>query len=231
MERVSIATPEYIESGHYYEDARDWYNTRYILPINERTQYIIFSAISLFLLAVMLFNITLLFPTETKVPFFSKVDNFAKQYSVITPLGDPGLTVNQSIAKYLISRYIKAREEYYPSNADIEKKFYFVHQNSSAPLFKVYQEHMSTSDPDSPLLKYQLTSTRTIEILNIIFDENPQHPETMVVTFRATVNTNQVKETTNWQATLSFNLSDPVVSLYNNVPFEFTVTNYEVQKI
>jgi len=166
--------------GTYFKDALDWYLLRYVSPLCDRTIMLfvaIIGAISLFFLIQIIDG---LFPLVEKVPIVIR----SKDQSLYTPFiktlrseQNKGLSVDDAIAKYLLSIYVNDRESYDYRKSEVEdvnRKFNRLKNTSSYGEYKNFQLFMSKDNANSPLNEFGHNIYRTVEIKDVTFVTNQQ---------------------------------------------------------
>jgi len=166
--------------GTYFKDALDWYMFRYVSPLCDRTIMIfvaIVAAISLFFLIQIING---LFPLVEKVPIVIHSKDQSRYVPFIKSLRDPknkSLTVDDVIAKYLLSIYVNDRESYDFRRSEVEdvnRKFNRIKNASSFNEYKNFQLFMSKDNATSPLNEFGHNIFRTVEVQSVTFIENKQ---------------------------------------------------------
>ncbi|MBM5782188.1 MAG: hypothetical protein FJ368_02065, partial [Pelagibacterales bacterium] len=82
------------------------------------------------------------------------------------------MTVDESIAQYLLSIYVKDREGYDFSKAeisDVNKKFSRIKNTSSVDEYRRFQIIMSRDNPESPINQFGKDVSKQAEITSIVF--------------------------------------------------------------
>ncbi len=174
-----------VKDGSYFKDAQDWYFFRYVSPICDRT-LLIFGAIIAAVVLYCLFQMVQgMFPLVQRVPIFIRSVDQAYYFPDLIALKpkekfvkgqekfDPLITtVDEAVAKYLISTYVKEREGYDFSRAEIEDvnvKFNRIKNVSSASEYRAFQTIMSKDNPNSPILNFGLDVKKTVEVESVRF--------------------------------------------------------------
>ncbi len=182
----SEETKEYLEfikasvaDGSYFKDAWDWYFFRYVSPICDRTLLIfgaIIAAVVLYFLVVMVQSA---FPLVEKDPIFIRSTDQSLYFPHLVELRakkgkpnyDPSLvSVDDAVLKYLLSLYIKKREAYDFSKAevyDVNKKFNYVRNNSAPEEYEAFQRFMSKNNPDSPINNFGKNIRKTVTVQSV----------------------------------------------------------------
>ena len=168
----------------YFNDALDWYLFRYIAPICDRTLLIFGAMIAAVVLYFLIQLVEGAFPLVVKDPIFIRAKDQSREFPNLIQLKpkrgnvgyDPEIrTADESFAKYLLSYYVKNREGYDFSEAEIEevnKKFNRIRNLSSASEYRNFQTVMNKDNPNSPIRNFGLDVTKTIEIDSIKFTRN-----------------------------------------------------------
>lgn len=172
---------ESVEKKTYFKDALDWYFFRYVTPICDRT-LLIFGAIIASVVLFFLFQlIKTSFPLVEKVPVFIAADDPSVSFPNIVALkpkkGKEGYdqeikTVDEAIAKYMLSIYIKERESYDFSKAETEevnRKFNRVKNLSSSDEYRNFQLIMSPENPASPIKDFGYPVVKSVNIESVKF--------------------------------------------------------------
>ena len=160
---------ESVENGSYFKDALEWYMFRYVNPFCERTILLIVAAIAIFVTYNLFFTIKNMLPIKEQLPIIIKAKDEAVYFPVIKKLRDSKniRTVDEAIAKYLLIRYLKEREEYDFRRSDIEAvntKFNIIKNNSSPEEYRDFQSFMNENNPNSPIINFGKNVTRNINI-------------------------------------------------------------------
>ena len=170
-----------MSDGSYFKDALDWYFFRYVTVVCDRTLLIfggIVAAIVLYCLIEMLRGA---FPLVVKDPIFIKAHDQSNYFPSLIHLKpkkgerdfDPEIkTVDEAVAKYLISVYVNDRESYNFSKAEIEdvnRKFNRVRNNSSDSEYRNFQVLMSRDNPESPINNFGQNIAKTVNIESVRF--------------------------------------------------------------
>jgi type IV secretory pathway component VirB8 len=165
----------------YFNDAFDWYCFRYVTPICDRTLLIFGSVVAAVVLFFLINMIQGTFPLVEKVPIIVNSKDQSKYFSNLVDLKpkkdfpgyDPNITtVDEAIAKYLVSLYIKNREGFDFSKAevdDVNRKFIYVKNSSSDNEFRAFQLLMDKDNPDSPINYFGQDVKKTIKIFSFRF--------------------------------------------------------------
>lgn len=209
------------------------------------------AALSLFFLIQIIDG---LFPLVEKVPIVIR----SKDQSLYTPFiktlrndQNKNLTVDDAIAKYLLSIYVNDRESYDFRKSEVEdvnRKFNRIKNTSSFAEYKNFQLFMSKDNANSPLNEFGRNIFRTIEVKNVSFAENKQDyymalknffvsrlPSEAEVRFIIATHTfdeenNEKVEKVNYLAKIKFNFSgadrNAKVGIMN-----FAVTSYKLYKV
>lgn len=167
---------ESIESGDFYKESIKWYIFQYIRPIVDRNNMILFFLIGAFTTYILYTMINDTFPLVEEFPVIIKEKNTSLYNPVIKKLKnseeDKKLSVDEAILKTLITNYIKNRESFDFSDAnvdDVNKKFNQIKNNSSFLEYKNFQQLMDKSNPSSPIVFFGKVVKKTIEIKDLKF--------------------------------------------------------------
>ncbi len=167
-----------IEDGSYFKDAVEWFGSRYIEPITEKTFLVFLSIIGVVITYTIITMISNLLPLTEKVAIVLKEKDSTKYLPIITPLrDDEKLTTNEAVLKYLVIHYLKDREEHYYPKGNLTKytdKFERIKNTSSNEAFVDFKQFMSKSNKDSPIHYFGQDVERKVEITSFSFIRNKQ---------------------------------------------------------
>lgn len=167
--------------GSFFKDALDWYFFRYLTPICDRTLLIFGAIIAAVVFYCLIQMIKGAFPLEIREPVIIRSLDQTQYFPHIIPIRprkgqdgfDPDIrTVDEAVAKYLLSFYVKDREGYDFSKGDVEevnKKLNHMRNLSSASEYKNFQTIMSKDNPSSPVNNFDQNIVKTIAIDSVKF--------------------------------------------------------------
>ncbi len=165
-----------VEDKTYFKDALDWYLFRYVAPICDRTLLTFGAILSIVVMFFLYSMIESAFPLVEKKPIFIASSDQSLYFPSLIPLKvkkgelgyDPDIvTIDEALIKYLISTYVKKREEYDYSKAEVDvvnRQFNYVRNNSTADEYRNFQMMMSRDNPESPLLNFGVNVSKTVKI-------------------------------------------------------------------
>lgn len=168
-----------VADGSYFKDALNWYFFRYVAPICDRTMLIFGAIIASVVLYFLVQMVQSAFPLVEEVPIFIRAQDQSTSFPSLVALKprkgeagyDPSVkTVDEAIAKYLIATYIKDRESFDFSKAeisDVNDKFNRIRNNSSAAEYRIFQLIMSKDNPESPINYFGHPVSKRVEIESI----------------------------------------------------------------
>lgn len=211
-----------IGSGRYFDEAWNWYGAKYLKLSVEKAWLWLLGVMCIVIFGIHILAVQTFFPLTKSIPFVMYVDNTSDDLHVIKKLGnlnksDPQIT----LAEYLVSHYVKLREEY--DYNKIEEQKTFIKANSSRLVYDRYINDLDVNlNSNSPILKYKKEGKRTITILDVeIYGASSNSAK---VHFTAYDNlTNTSKE---YNIMLRFTLSSVVSAALKLVPLEFRVVSY-----
>ncbi len=244
-----------VADGTYFKDALDWYLSRYVNPLCDRTIMIFVAIAAVFSLYFLWQIIGFAFPLVQKVPVVIKADDQSRYTPYIRPLKDRNdktiTTVDESVAKYLLTVYVEERESYDYRKSDVNEvtqKFNRIKNISSFAEYKNFQAFMSKDNPDSPTHNFGHNVYRTVTVDSVNFikpkqqdyyqkiqkfliSEIPTEAEIKFSTITRTINddgTREVRE--NYLAKVIFNFT----GLDRNAKsgkINFMVSNYKLFRV
>lgn len=232
-EKQEIA--EKLRNGSYFKEAHNWYAGKYIYPETERSMMLLFAITALLALIPIVILLKTTAEANNKVPFPIPVSNLTETIPVITPLTQKDESPQEAVAKYLISDYIKSREEYIYSamNGDKLKRLLKKIKSSSAKsVLNEYVSYMSERNPYSPLVRYKDHTNRYITIKSISFSDTDQTSGKARVIFEAVEKSNDGQEKTSlWEVTMNLKLPDISILVKSGAPLRFIVGYYKIRPL
>ncbi len=261
-----------VKDGSYFKDGVNWYFFRYVNPFCERTVLSFASIVACIICYCLFVMIQGAFPLVQKDPIIIRSIDESRYFPNLIPLKphstgpgfeeyDPKIvTVDEAIAKYLVSVYVTNREAYDFSKAEVEdvnNKFNRIRNTSVDKEYREFQLYMSKDNPDSPILNFGRNVVKTIDITSVKFVKKDakdfaskakdfisvQIPTDAEVRFIATTSSvddeGTIKtQSQNYLAKINFSFSGAIkVSKRDRVreqgkkPLDFIVKNYKLYKV
>ena len=225
MEEIDkLQLNESLKNGEYYKNSINWYNEIFIFPILEKSSYIICITIFLALFATSLLNIVSILPLSKQLMYKVDIDSTDQMKSIITKLNDTENSVSNAIAKIFIEDYVIARESY--DYSKLIEQFQYINNNSNSVEYKKFENDMSLNNVNSPVLKYQKNTIKTIDVSSINFFND--HTEVKFST-KITNDDGSISENTLWKVTLKYQMDNINTSSTGN--FNFLIINYYKEMI
>jgi type IV secretion system protein VirB8 len=227
---------EKIKDGSYYSDAREWYARHYLFPIGERTLMIIIAAIVTFIFVLSAANIRSLMTENEIIPFPMHVEDSTDYFPYIKPLAERSEGTQEAVARYLVTDYLRTREEYFPADMDGNKLKYKLKKMkscSSKQVLDEYKNYMNELNPYSPVARYGRVTTRSIEIKSFKFIGSDTTSGKALVNFEATTQVENEKTVNKslWEATVHFRLPDIETIARTGAPLRFVVKYYNARLV
>jgi type IV secretory pathway component VirB8 len=147
-----------VESGAYFEDAREWYHLKYSFPLIERSYCILFCLISFAIAFYTISIINSFFPLKKDVPIAVTIADTANYYAELKQLSvSRDANPNITLQKYLILRFLDAFENYQSVNNrdQILKNMKFIKKFSGPNVIETYAKLVSLNNPDGYIIKYR----------------------------------------------------------------------------
>lgn len=225
MKSLYDSLPEYIKSGDYFTDARNWYKYKYVHPFSQKSFMILLSLIISILFFVVMMTMKSLFPSVMQVRYSINADTSLNKSTQIIRADEIDNDPLASVVDIMLKNYVIKRESYNYNN--LGKQFIYLKNNSTRLVFRRFSSFMSLDNPDSPVLALQKNAKRFVKIISASFP----NPTKAIIEFSATANTPGGKNIENkvWQATVSYEIDKINSDLPNGTRFNFTVTDYELQ--
>ena len=162
MDEASRSISKNQENGQYYIDAKNWYATKYLYPVTEKSVLVLLTSffIGLVLLAVI-FNLSKSNNSISGENYLQYVKDNIKSKPIIKSLGEKG-NPQTLLEDYLIKFYVTEREKYNFNSVD--RQIEVIKNNSNFNEFNSFSRYMSLNNPTGPRLKYENNISRVIII-------------------------------------------------------------------
>ncbi len=165
-----------VKDGGYFKDALNWYFIKYVNPICQRAILVFSTVIAAIVLFVLIELIQNSFPLVEEFPLIIKSKDQSLYFPHLVALKSKEkkevMTVDESIAKYLLSIYVKDREGYDFSKAeisDVNKKFSRIKNTSSVDEYRRFQIIMSRDNPESPINQFGKDVLKQVDVTSVVF--------------------------------------------------------------
>ena len=218
---------EYVKSGKYFQNARNWYLKKYITPHVEKSITVIIISFTILLFMGLALNIYYLFPLKLQRRYVSYIKSNSVMSKPVILKANSQNNELDSINEILIKNYVIKKETYNYNN--IKNQLLFLQNNSTKLLFKKFYDELSLNNPESKILKFKKKAIRKIFINQIKFlpDNN------VIVSFKAyaAINENNILEDSSWEVQISYESDKINTSAPSGSKFNFIVTDYQLKKI
>lgn len=227
-----------IENGLYYKEGQDWYFSRYIYPISQRS-FLMILFVMLFVLAlVSLSNHIKLDNGVQLLPINYIIENPEKYVSQVKSISRNGDSAQVAVAKYYLKDYVRSREEYDVEKRSLESKKRNLKRIKSMSTRKVtnqYRNYTSIINPYSPESRYGDSISRMISIKRIKFQDNDPRSGRAFVTFNSIEKNDKLKDkkvkTTTWVSEIGFNIPSIRSVIKTEGPLRFQVNYYRARPV
>jgi type IV secretion system protein VirB8 len=150
------------------ESAKNWYSDRYESMVVQRNALFLLSLASAFVIALSVSYIRYLKSSNTIEPFVIEIEKKTGVTTVVDPVTIQAYAAEESVKRYFIMKYIRAREEY--TSATFKDNFNNVVRVLSAGyVYGAYRAEASPNNAESVAQRYSTNSTRTVELKSIVF--------------------------------------------------------------
>lgn len=227
-QRISDA----VRSGRYFEDARAWFKTVYIGPVSERTFFLLIAALAMVVFFIAMSALIKFMPLTERPPAFIKApDPIEERIPRLVKIKEGREDINEALQRFLIERYVVARESY--SVADFDKNVLFVYGNSSGDVYEAYKGQVDPKNEQSYAAVLGKKATREVTVDSI---EIVDHVAT--VKFTTEVNGAEDNAKSRWTAKLDYSYNNVDVTTVQDdggderletTNLQFQVTGYAIE--
>ncbi|MGA2655802.1 MAG: VirB8/TrbF family protein [Gammaproteobacteria bacterium] len=200
----------------YFDKANSWNIDTYSQAITWRNWSIIIALSALIIAMIAVVAVTLLLPLKENTPFLVFVDNSLGEPLTIKPIVNDELIENEQLKKYMIRKFIIARERYNPSTQteDADSVYYLANET----VYRDYQYYLSRFDAKA--------STIDVGAINISF----LNAQRAYVSFNLLINEQGIMKEIPANAQIKFNFAErflPIDEAYQINPVNFQVETYQ----
>lgn len=159
-----------LDSGDLIAESRNWYSDRYETVVVQRNILLIITILALACILVGVFVIGQISLSKTVNPFVIEVEEKTGITNVVNPLDSKTLTGDESIKKYFLLKYLRARETYDPMDFEFNSTT-LVRLFSTNRVYAGYRASLN-DDQHNPLKLYGSGGKSTLKIRSIQFFED-----------------------------------------------------------
>jgi type IV secretory pathway component VirB8 len=157
---------ESVRSGHYFEQAREWFQALYIGPISERSFFLVIAVLSALTAVFAGVAVLRMMPLTSKVAVIVYApEDYEGKVQKLVSMGEPGDDINESIVRQLASSYVAAREGY--SARTMMTNGLMVYAHSSPSVYAGYQPSADPQNPESYYAKLGQAVSRVVDIKSV----------------------------------------------------------------
>lgn len=175
MDKESEIVAKKIESGEYFSEGLEWFHTKFTRPRTEFAYFFIICVTAVVALLIGFASFSELFPLSPGQNFVMSyhigIDDDAKvKHISIHGMQKPGESPNDAVIRYMITEYVKAREEYIEDRLNYD--FGFVTALSGKEVYNEYLNEASTTNPQNPIVLYGKQATKDIIVDDVKLTDN-----------------------------------------------------------
>ncbi len=214
QEKTPINLPKILADDAYFKQARQWFTDLYIAPISNRGFFLVISVFALLSLLVGFVALLGFMPLRKETVLVVNNSQIDEVVIEVQPLRLPGMELNEALKKFMIARYVTAREGY--KAKEWESQQAFVRSHSDDLMIAAYDAATAETNPNSYRASLQRVGERLITINNIQVSYKENLYEAMVgftAEFKNVTNLPQ----SSWTATLRFQYSNTESDQANSI--------------
>ncbi len=151
------------------KELKNWKDDKFQSAIVQRNLLLIGLLLCFILILVALSTIRYLKNTQSIDPFVIEIEEKSGVPTVVKPLSIETYSANESIKRYFVMKYIRAREEYYSETFNRNFNDVVRVLSSSSVYYSDYRNKFGYNNPSSPYNLYGSGSYRTVGLKSIIF--------------------------------------------------------------
>lgn len=154
------------------KELKNWKDDKFQSAIVQRNLLLIGLLLCFILILIALSTIRYLKNTQSIDPFVIEIEKKSGVPTVVKPLSIETYSANESIKRYFIMKYIRAREEYFSETFNRNFNDVVRVLSNSTVYYGDYRNKFGYNNPSSPYNLYGTGSYRTIGLKSIIFPSN-----------------------------------------------------------
>ncbi len=168
-----------IDSGAYFTEARRWFHSQYQAPTIEKAYCVLISCVVGATTFLSVSSFVTLMPISDDIPYIMAVSDVEEEIATLEALGEPDEDTNTLLLDYLTRNYVRWREGYDVNMLEFHIRK--VEAMSTIEITREYRNHLSLTNPESPIILYESHTQRFIDILSVTFhypaeEEQPKYP-------------------------------------------------------
>ncbi len=172
---------------------------------------------------------------EHKIPIIVYAHDQVNYFTDVKGISEKGDSINISVARYLVKKYIMIREGYrYGALSQSERgdRIMMIRANSSRKVFDQYVSYLSPSiNPESPVLMYRYDTERIVGDVQISFNKDTERPSQAYAKFTVKEISINGEKYEDWEAKIRFSMNDIDDVITNDAEINFIITDYESLKL
>lgn len=223
-----------VKDGSYFKDAVAWYSSKYIFPFTQRASMFVLAGILIIGVLVSIEAAKTSF-VSLKIPFPMYAKDQVNFFSKIKPLTYRNDSIEISVARYFIGKYVELREGYNFLDFSNENKgliFSKIRALSSHRVFRSYEDYIDPDEnADSPIIRYKNQTIRLIKINDINIASPHGYPEAATVHFTVIERSKAESHVMEYEAKMSFLMSDMTKAFRKLEPLYFIVNKYRTYEL
>ncbi|MFA6037086.1 MAG: type IV secretion system protein [Legionellales bacterium] len=201
---------------NYFDKARTWSDDIYAQAMTWRNWSLIIAIISLTIALLAVMALINIFPLKENTPYLVFVDHKDGQPVTIKPVTADEFVESEHLKKYMIRKFVIARERYHPST--LAEDAQIVSSLSSDVVYRDYQSYLAQFDSKD--------NTLDVQKINISF----LNPQRAYVSFIIQVYEQGIMREVPASAQIKFSFPDkemPIDEIYQINPVNFEVESYQ----
>lgn len=236
-----------IRDGTYFEESRKFYSEVYVSIISERVFYLVLTSVALLTVLLAISAVARLLPIVPAEPFLLRTNDAVHSLPIMQRLA---VTQDElpdvALRRFFVNQYVIYRESY--ARDKIAARARAIYYWSTKENYQVYRRSIDTSNPRSPVVRYESSAEREIDVVrteitpDTSVTPDPKGKKNAYIAkadFVAYVIRMGKIEPTAWTADLKFEYTDAVVDQDKVdkktgkmivVPMKFIVSSYVVRE-
>ena len=218
-----------VANDGYFNHTKQWFDELYHRPIGERSFFMLLTFLSVLTIFFSIITYFSMFPLSRTIPYTIYSNDVYEELPIITPLKKtPGEDLNLSIARFLVSNYIKERESYAYDVVKLEWQFNRILHLSGESEAQRYRRQVNPENPGSPFNKFGRDGTRDVTIYDMRLDPF-SYPGRATVYFTTLENDGKTRQQNNWVANMTFRFPKLTVNQETNEVLQWNPDTSELE--
>lgn len=156
------------------QSVKNWYAERYETTLTQRNWMVVLTAIAIVVVGICVLGIRYVKSTRSIEPFVIEIERKTGVPTVVDPVSAIAYSAQDSVKRYFVMKYIRSREEYYPTSFDLNYNTVVRVLSSDQVYNSDYRPKFNPNNPTSPATIYGKVGYRKVNLKSLVFLKDNQ---------------------------------------------------------